>query len=55
MAMPDVYSRAQWGADKGIRTWAPQYASTSKAATLHHTADTNNYTADQVPAMMRSI
>ena len=22
---------------------------------MHHTADTNNYTADQVPAMMRSI
>jgi uncharacterized protein with LGFP repeats len=53
--MPHVYSRAQWGADEGIRTWAPQYASTVKAATLHHTADTNNYTADQVPAMMRSI
>ncbi len=55
MAMPDVYSRAQWGADESIRTWDPQYASTIKAATLHHTADTNNYTADQVPAMMRSI
>ncbi|MBM7805809.1 uncharacterized protein with LGFP repeats [Geodermatophilus bullaregiensis] len=55
MAMPPVHSRAQWGADEGIRTWAPSYAATIKAATLHHTADTNNYTADQVPAMMRSI
>ncbi|MGY1632317.1 N-acetylmuramoyl-L-alanine amidase [Geodermatophilus sp. SYSU D01186] len=55
MAMPDVYSRAQWGADEGIRSWDPEYAPTIKAATLHHTADTNNYTADQVPAMMRSI
>ncbi|SCX51741.1 Uncharacterized conserved protein, contains LGFP repeats [Klenkia marina] len=54
-AMPDVYSRAQWGADETIRTWDPEYAPTIKAATLHHTADTNNYTADQVPAMMRSI
>ncbi|MGY1781217.1 N-acetylmuramoyl-L-alanine amidase [Geodermatophilus sp. SYSU D01036] len=55
LAMPPVYSRAQWGADESLRTWAPQYASTIKAATLHHTADTNSYTADQVPAMMRSI
>ncbi|PRY51872.1 uncharacterized protein with LGFP repeats [Geodermatophilus tzadiensis] len=53
--MPPVYSRAQWGADENIRTWDPEYATTIKAATLHHTADTNGYTADQVPAMMRSI
>lgn len=54
-AMPAVYSRAQWGADESIRTWDPEYASTLKAATIHHTADTNDYTADQVPALMRSI
>jgi uncharacterized protein with LGFP repeats len=53
--MPAVFSRGQWGADEGIRTWAPQYAATVKAATLHHTADSNNYTADQVPGIMRSI
>lgn len=54
-AMPAVYSRAQWGADESLRTWDPQYASTIKAATIHHTADSNDYTADQVPAIMRSI
>jgi uncharacterized protein with LGFP repeats len=54
-AMPAVYSRAQWGADESIRSWDPQYPSTLKAATIHHTADRNNYTADEVPAMMRSI
>jgi uncharacterized protein with LGFP repeats len=54
-AMPPVYSRAQWGADESIRSWDPQYPSTLKAATIHHTADRNNYTADEVPAMMRSI
>jgi hypothetical protein len=53
--MPAVYSRAQWGADESIRAWDPEYASTLKAATIHHTADSNNYTADQVPALMRSI
>ncbi|HEY4630773.1 MAG TPA: N-acetylmuramoyl-L-alanine amidase [Blastococcus sp.] len=53
--MPPVYSRAQWGADESIRTWDPQYAATLKAATIHHTADRNTYSADEVPAMMRSI
>lgn len=53
--MPPVYSRAQWGADESIRAWDPEYASTLKAATLHHTADRNTYTAAEVPAMMRSI
>ncbi|MGY1833223.1 N-acetylmuramoyl-L-alanine amidase [Geodermatophilus sp. SYSU D01180] len=55
MGMPAIYSRAQWGADESIRTWAPEYAPTIRAATLHHTADANNYAADQVPALMRSI
>jgi uncharacterized protein with LGFP repeats len=55
VAIPPVFSRAQWGADETLMTWDEQYASTIKAATLHHTADTNNYSADQVPAMMRSI
>jgi hypothetical protein len=54
-AMPPVYSRAQWGADESIRDWDPQYASTLKAATIHHTADRNSYSAEEVPAMMRSI
>jgi uncharacterized protein with LGFP repeats len=55
MALPPVFSRAQWGADESIRTWDPEYAPTIKAATIHHTADSNNYSADDVPAIMRSI
>ena len=54
VAMPPVFSRAQWGADERLMKWTPQYASTIKAATLHHTAGSNNYTADQVPAILRS-
>ncbi|TFV87777.1 N-acetylmuramoyl-L-alanine amidase [Blastococcus sp. CT_GayMR16] len=53
--MPEIISRAQWGADESIRTWDPEYAPTIKAATLHHTADRNTYTAAEVPGMMRSI
>jgi hypothetical protein len=54
-AMPPVHSRAQWGADESLMTWTPQYASTIKAAALHHTAGSNSYTADQVPGILRSI
>jgi len=53
--MPPVHSRAEWGADERIRTWEPEYAPTIRAATLHHTAETNAYTAAQVPAMIRAI
>ncbi|PRZ44360.1 N-acetylmuramoyl-L-alanine amidase [Antricoccus suffuscus] len=52
---PLVYTRAQWGADESKRTWDPQYASTIKAATLHHSADGNNYSEADVPGIMRSI
>ncbi|MGY1595114.1 N-acetylmuramoyl-L-alanine amidase, partial [Geodermatophilus sp. SYSU D00708] len=55
LAMPDVYSRAQWGADERKMTWGPEYAPTLKAATLHHTAGSNAYTADQVPSILRGI
>ena len=54
-AMPPIITRAQWGADESIRRWDPEYAPTIKAATLHHTADRNTYTAADVPGMMRSI
>ena len=54
-AMPPVITRAGWGADESLRTWDSEYAPTLKAATLHHTADRNNYTAADVPGMMRSI
>ncbi|TYP89869.1 N-acetylmuramoyl-L-alanine amidase [Blastococcus xanthinilyticus] len=55
MAMPPIFSRAQWGADERLRTWAPSYAPKLKAATVHHTADANGYSADQVAGIMRSI
>jgi hypothetical protein len=54
-AMPAIYSRAQWGADERLMGWNPQYAPTIKAATIHHTADGNNYAAADVPAILRSM
>jgi uncharacterized protein with LGFP repeats len=52
---PAIRTRKDWGADESIRTSKAKYAPTIKAATLHHTVSTNDYTADQVPAMIRAI
>lgn len=54
-ATPAVYSRAQWGADETLMTWGAEYAPTITAATVHHTADSNDYSAADVPAILRSI
>ena len=54
-AAPEIHTRQDWGADESLRTWKPEYAPTIKAATLHHTVSANDYTADQVPAMIRAI
>lgn len=55
MAMPPIYSRAQWGADESLMGWEPEYAPTLQAATLHYTASGNDYAREDVPAILRSI
>ncbi|MGI8694426.1 MAG: N-acetylmuramoyl-L-alanine amidase [Geodermatophilaceae bacterium] len=55
LPMPAIYSRAAWGADENLMDWDPDYADTLIAATIHHTADTNDYDSDDVPGMLRSI
>jgi N-acetylmuramoyl-L-alanine amidase len=54
-AAPAIHPRKDWGADERLRKGKPRYARTIKAATLHHTVNTNAYTAQQVPAMIRAI
>lgn len=49
-----VYSRAEWGADERLMTWTPREAQVH-GVVVHHTAGTNNYTAAQVPAIIRGI
>jgi len=51
---PTIYTRAQWGANESLMTWTPSYGNI-QVGFVHHTVDTNNYTADQVPAMIRGI
>ena len=51
---PTIYSRADWGADESLRKGTVQYGSI-QAAFVHHTVSQNNYTAAQVPAIIRGI
>lgn len=41
-AQPPVTSRAQWGADESLMTWAPAFYPTKKLI-VHHTAGSNEY------------
>ncbi|GAA4939937.1 LGFP repeat-containing protein [Actinomycetospora succinea] len=52
---PAVVTRAQWGADERLMTWAPEYTPTVRAVTVHHTAGTNAYTAAESAAIVRGI
>ncbi len=54
VSRPTILTRAQWGADESLVRSSPSYA-TVRAAVIHHTAGTNTYTAEQVPAVMRGI
>ncbi|SIS48882.1 Uncharacterized conserved protein, contains LGFP repeats [Corynebacterium appendicis CIP 107643] len=50
--MPRVVSRSSWGAGRSSN---PTYTEPVKAATVHHTAGSNNYSAAQAPGVMRGI
>ncbi len=54
-AMPTIYSRAQWGADEKMRDAKSLRYGTVNAGFVHHTVNANDYTADQVPAIIRGI
>ena len=52
---PTIITRAQWGADESLRSGAPSYSGTIKAAFLHHTVTTNDYTPDQAAQQVRNL
>jgi hypothetical protein len=52
---PYIYSRAQWGANEKMREQGLPNYGTVKAGFIHHTVNANNYTAAQVPALLRGI
>jgi hypothetical protein len=53
--MPQIYTRAQWGADERIRRGSPSYNSTIRTGFVHHTAGSNSYSAADVPKILRAI
>ncbi|QWZ06768.1 VCBS repeat-containing protein [Nocardioides panacis] len=54
-AKPMIYSRAQWGADERMRDSSSLHYGEVHAGFVHHTVNANNYTAAQVPAIIRGI
>lgn len=50
--MPEVVTRAQWGAG---RSSTPYYSEPTTAATVHHTAGSNNYSEAEAPGIVRGI
>ncbi len=52
---PTIYSRAQWGANEKMRDKSSLKYGTVQTSFIHHTVNANNYTAAQVPALIRGI
>ncbi len=53
-ANPEIRSRAAWSADESLVRNEYVHGVVT-GAMIHHTAGTNNYTPEQVPALLRSI
>ncbi len=52
---PNIISRAQWGADEGMKCGAPIYNQGVRAGVVHHTAGSNDYLPEDSAAIVRSI
>jgi hypothetical protein len=52
---PQIYSRAQWGANEALRDKSSLSYGTIKTGFIHHTVNANSYSLDQVPALLRGI
>ncbi|HJQ07409.1 MAG TPA: hypothetical protein VJ872_18310, partial [Nocardioides sp.] len=51
---PQIYSRAQWGADERMRDASSLHYGDVHAGFIHHTVQANNYTRGEVPALIRA-
>lgn len=52
---PAIISRAEWGADESLRGCSTDTVSTIKGAIVHHTVNSNTYSAGDVPGLLRGI
>jgi N-acetylmuramoyl-L-alanine amidase/LGFP repeat len=55
--MPRIIKRKQWGANPKLTEpcWDPIYGDSLKMVFIHHTVNSNDYSAAQAPALMRGI
>ena len=51
---PTIFSRSQWGANESLRDGSPRYG-TVNAGFVHHTVNSNGYSREQVPSIIRGI
>lgn len=52
---PGIITRAEWGADEGLRRCGPGYADRLKMSYVHHTAGSNSYSKSQADDVVRGI
>ena len=52
---PQIFSRAQWGADERMRDKGSLRYGEIHAGFVHHTVNANAYTKDEVPSILRGI
>lgn len=52
---PAIISRQQWGADESIRCGTPKYDNGIRAAVIHHTAGSNDYSPQDSAEIIRAI
>jgi uncharacterized protein with LGFP repeats len=52
---PPIISRAEWGADESLRCGSPQYDNGIRAAVIHHTAGSNDYSPLESAGIVKAI
>lgn len=52
---PAIISRSEWGADESLRCGTPQYGTGIRAAVLHHTAGSNDYSPLESAGIVKAI
>ncbi len=52
---PQIFSRAQWGADESLRDRGSLRYGDIDGGFVHHTVNANDYSRDQVPSLLRGI
>ncbi len=52
---PSIVSRSEWGADESLRCGSPQYDNGIRAAVIHHTAGSNDYSPLESAGIVKAI